>query len=403
LEHPLKMWDPELLSEMYRTEELCDTEIWVRNYDASTLCCRRAHKFVLSLISPVFRRMIHWEEKKRASRAEAGLFLTITLNDVFLPTLTACLDYFYTGTVKMSCHDLDQLIELGKLADLLDVSSLREAVVSAATRLITPVTCAQILQSARDGLLTDLEDKCTSFALRNLPQVTCTPCFLDLDEEVLDNLFADDRLTGFNEEALYEALLLWVAHGDPGRHLVNLVQYSTSVTDSNADPPGPDPIADEDRVAHVCRLDTPNVALQGCLGGPADIPNFLASLSSTSARGEHLFELVRFCAMADDYLRGHVSSDAVRLGLPVLAAAAASAAALPPHRRGRHCARGGSGPEAAAWRRLTWSSSGEMAGHAGSVEALAVHGRWLVSGARDGSVRLWGMESSKCEVVLNER
>ncbi len=70
----------------------------------------------------------------------------------------AMIDFVYKGSVCIA-PDIEQLFSLGKLADRLDIASLRRAVVDRAQELLTIDTCATFLQASRFSGLPELEER----------------------------------------------------------------------------------------------------------------------------------------------------------------------------------------------------------------------------------------------------
>ena len=70
----------------------------------------------------------------------------------------AMVDFVYKGSVCIAA-DIEQLFSLGKLADRLDIASLRRAVVDRAQELLTIDTCAIFLQASRFSGLPELEER----------------------------------------------------------------------------------------------------------------------------------------------------------------------------------------------------------------------------------------------------
>jgi len=123
-----------------------------------------------------------------------------------------------------------------------------------------------------------------------------------------------------------------------------------------------------------------------------------------------LFGRVRFALLGDEYISRRVRTDASEHGWTDVLHAADWALSLSPSER--HAAalpRGGSGPSLEEWGALDPRS--ELKGHAGAVEALAYWApQWvneaagnllfLVSGSRDGSIRLWDAATSEWRGTL---
>lgn len=133
--------------------------------------------------------MILWE---RSQTADDPARLTLRLEEVDSVVVGAFVDFVYQGRVTISAN-IELLLALGKLADRLDVASLRRAVVEQAQELLTVDTCAMMLQASNCSGLPELEHQCIRFALKHFMEVSAHPAFLCLEHSVLQDLVADDR------------------------------------------------------------------------------------------------------------------------------------------------------------------------------------------------------------------
>jgi len=160
---------PLALGEIFASGELVDVvlrplEATARD-DAKPL---RVHSLVLALASPVLRKMIQWE-RERTTRAEEGGAVILQL-DASAATLECFVSYVYQGRTLVR-GDAAELLSLGRLADQLDVQSLRNAVLAQARDMLTADTCTLFLNAGRHEGLPELEEIAMGFALRHLRSV----------------------------------------------------------------------------------------------------------------------------------------------------------------------------------------------------------------------------------------
>ena len=134
--------------------------------------------------------MILWERSQATDPTPARL--TLRLEEVDSAVVGAFVDFVYQGHVTIAAN-IELLLALGKLADRLDVTSLRRAVVEQAQALLTVDTCAMMLQASNCSGLPELENQCIRFALKHFIDVSAHPTFVCLEQCVLQDLVADDR------------------------------------------------------------------------------------------------------------------------------------------------------------------------------------------------------------------
>ncbi len=303
--------------------------------------------------------------------------LCLSLPEVEIEVLRQFVEFVYTGKISC-CGGVQDLVKLGRLADVLDVRSLQEMVESAARRIISVQTCCSLLQFSIDCGLTALTSHCTRFVHENFVAVTLTEGFPRLNYEVVEALLADDRLTCTHEETVYEGLSMWLSANSKQAesHAVNCTAHCCPATDAHHEPA----TADKEKT------------------GPDSAPREL--FATQRMRLKQLISTVRFALIPDAYLREVVCSDADRLGCLELEEVASATISMPVADRLAVRGRGGCGPKQQEWldMQVAWT----LKGHAGSVDTLAVYGEHrVISGSRDGSIRVWNTQTGACEGVLS--
>jgi hypothetical protein len=169
----------------------------------------RAHMCVLAAVSPVLRKMLTGGFKESRTLNEAGTRV-ITLHEVSAVQVRALLEWIYMGTMQV--RSTRELMMLGKLADVLDVQPLHQRVRQHALKGLSDDTCAEIMQSAHDAGLAEINDECLKYAMQRFDSVAKTDGFLALSEDVLALLLASDNLESSSEESVYEHVLRWMQY-----------------------------------------------------------------------------------------------------------------------------------------------------------------------------------------------
>lgn len=397
---PLASWDNNVILELYKEGELADVVIRARDFaNGASWVSKEVHSFVLALASPVLRRMINWEKQRTISsdgshRKKDSSGLVLEFGEEDHRVVAALCDFIYTGETQVFGGP-QQLVALCKLADQLDVQRLREAVVEAARQSLAVSTCALMLQACRHAGVPELEEACMQFALKNFEEVSQTAPFLDLHAEYLASMLADDRLQASSEAVVYEALVMWMTGGRPGRRLSALSQldppalWSMPVELTEGGEGGGAGGAHQAQHADLCAAPS----AQSSRSSEADEDEDEDEMAEGGVLKSDLLDCIRFGLLRDEYLKARVLEDARRWGCGEMEAKAEKALRMDPAARNGISSRSGSGPDEAAVQRYRVRHVAKD--HAGCVAALAVYGHVIVSGSRDGSIRLFDIASGR--------
>ena len=164
---------------------------------------------ILSLISPVFHRMICGHFKEGSTKQ---LDLEGVESQLFQKVLKmAC------GVPEISVAGINEALQLAALADRFGMPDVRDAAEREAARHITVAECADILRTAAETGLPLVEAACHTFALTQFVAVAATDGFLALEEDEVLRMLEDDGLVAGGEEEVFEAVLRWMRGGPDGR------------------------------------------------------------------------------------------------------------------------------------------------------------------------------------------
>lgn len=360
-----------LLGSCCSNQELVDVELRGKGKGSTW-----AHKVILSLVSPVLRKMISWETSRAADRV-----VVLYFPEIDTPNVHKFVEFLYTGKVP-ECKGVEDLVKLAKIGDMLDVRSLQDVVEDAGCRMLCVATCGALLQCSTDCGLRRLEEQCTQFALHNFEEVSRTPGFLGVQIDVVKGLLGDDRLTCHSEEGVYESLFHWMARGILPYRLSSMDPHAEICKDVSGLSDGfVEGIWDGEGGAHTSSCDSED-----------------NQHSREGLRGPELLKHVRFPLMNDEFLRSVVIVDAELWDCSEMKEAVQEALSMPSDHRVTTAGRTGAGPTLEKWQALRVAV--DLKGHAGSVEALSVYGSHMVSGSRDGSIRIWDTHTGRCEASL---
>lgn len=372
-EHPCKGWDLETLRSMLAEGELLDLELRSRAQDGTWIALR-VHSLIMALVSPVLRRMILWEGSRGAGEgagaAGCSKCKVLELEEVHSSVVEAFIEFVYKGFVHIS-PQIENLLALGKLADRLDVVSLRRAVLAQTQQLLTVHTCAIFLQASHFSGLPELEERVFHFALERFVEVSVYPSFHRLDQVVLENLVADDRLSVPNEEAVLVALMQWrlgrAAEGldvqaEGWERLLNCVRFamiSPSFLES-----GEAVLAEQINCSELRKRLYARTA--ACANGGSEAYPAQEAAWETRSSEVHMIDK--------------------------------SLDVIPAERGALQMPRGGSGPG------QDWCSRVKMAMelklHSGAVEAVTYYRGAVISASRDGCIKLCSAHTGRVDQVL---
>uniref|UniRef100_A0A7S0E0T4 BTB domain-containing protein n=1 Tax=Hanusia phi TaxID=3032 RepID=A0A7S0E0T4_9CRYP len=367
----------ETLQEIYGNGELLDLEFLSKKKGCEQLSAKRAHSVIMALVSPVLRRMISWEQARCKAN---GRVIALQLEEVDSNVLEAFVDFVYTGSARIR-DDVEELVAIGRLADRLDVTSLRETVIRESRKMLDVSTCVAFLNASRDSGLPELEELCFQFALDHYELVAHTPSFSSLDQGILEDLIADDRLRVRKEEDIVMSIELWL---EAGREDATMREEG------------------EEGVSNARAGEEQEAVEEG----------YDRSDSSTGKEDEkegvdqerrlpkhfswRMISSIRWNLIENKFVEDMVVKLACRKNCSLLNQFVGYSMKFPNSYRSQ---RGGSGPGYDVVRRLRITR--EMKHHAGAVAALSYHHGLIVSASHDGSVKLTNLTSGKTEGGLS--
>ena len=296
----------------------------------------RANSFLLSMASPVLHKMI------------SGSFTVSTTRQLPLQEVDG---KAFEEVMKLWCgkegraEQLDDVMEMASVAyrlEILDVFALLEASIIGELR---PELCAEALISSRRLGLSQVEAAAWTIAVEQFDEVCRTAGFMVLDEETVGKLLEEDGLGVVKEEKAFEGLVRWMK-GDGG----------------------------------------------GGLRGRALLRSIRFGVMEVGYLEEKARELLP--KKHREWLEGLVGQ-ALRAKAAVLAKATVDLGQLGVKALTRRRGRG------VEWGRYCEGGDGSrLQGHSDDVIALAECEERMCSGAEDGSIRLWRLDTLEEERVL---
>ena len=161
---------------------------------------------MLSLASPVLHKMLCGSFNESVERL-------ITLDDVNIAVFTDVLE-LWLG--KEKCKELKDAMAIASVADRFEMTGVLNAVEQAILAELQVGVCAELLSASEKMGLPRIATAARHLALTCFEEVADTAGFLQLDEEALSGLLADDSLHLTREEKAFEGLVAWMRSGDGG-------------------------------------------------------------------------------------------------------------------------------------------------------------------------------------------
>ena len=181
------------------------------------------------MVSPVWQRELfvdaavgsEGDEGDTNPRVENPRHLkdTLVLDDINANALQKLLA-LACGAARTLDLGLDELLEMLQTTIRYDILAVRTTLEDAVCELLTTETCGRILQVAVSSSLPPLGaggrlvDQCREVALGRFESFAATAGFLDVSEDVLWHLLAEDDLTARSEEAVFDAVVRWMTAGE---------------------------------------------------------------------------------------------------------------------------------------------------------------------------------------------
>lgn len=161
----------------------------------------RAHKNVLSAVSPFFVKLLKTDMKEK----EEGV---IRFEEISESILADVLDFIYTGSIKMK--DEETAKELIFAAEYLLLLSLKTRAARFLEKQLTSTNCISTLRFAQKYRCDELVDKCTKFIHNNFASVAESDEFLRLKAEEVEKWISSENICVPDEEDVFRIILKWI-------------------------------------------------------------------------------------------------------------------------------------------------------------------------------------------------
>ena len=163
----------------------------------------RAHKNVLSAVSPFFVKLLKTHMKEK----EEGV---IRFEEMSESILADVLDFIYTGSIKMK--DKETAKELIFAAEYLLLLSLKTRAGRFLEKQLTSTNCISTLRFAQKYRCDELVDKCTKFIHDNFASVAVSDEFLNSEAGEVEKWISSENICVLDEEDVFRIILTWIEH-----------------------------------------------------------------------------------------------------------------------------------------------------------------------------------------------
>lgn len=163
----------------------------------------RAHKNVLSAVSPFFVKLFKTDMKEK----EEGV---IRFEEISESIMADILDFIYTGSIKMK--DEETTKELIFAAEYLLLVSLKTRLGRFLEKQLTSTNCISTLRFAQKYRCDELVDTCTKFMHDNFASVAVSDGFLNSEAGEVEKWISSENICVPDEEDVFRIILTWIEH-----------------------------------------------------------------------------------------------------------------------------------------------------------------------------------------------
>ena len=160
------------------------------------------NSFCLSLLSPVFHKMLCGDFKEKTDRR-------IELDDDEEKALRKVMELACGCEDGVRVRGVGDMMDLGATADQYGMEAVVSAVEEAVVSSVTVETCGEVLRHGGGGQLPRSESAAWTLALERFEAVSWSGGFLGLNESVMCSLVGDNKLAA-EENAVLEAVVEWI-------------------------------------------------------------------------------------------------------------------------------------------------------------------------------------------------
>lgn len=197
------------LKSMYDNQLLVDVTICVQERKF------RCHRSVLAAVSPYFRAMftINLIESKTDS---------IIIQEVDKESVTLIIDYAYTGCIKITRHNAQNLLVAASIFQIIPVI---DACARFMETQLDVSNCIGIHYFALVHNCRELRDRALEHVEKNFVQVSHGDEFLGLDYSRAAEILCSNELNVEKEEFVFDALMRWIQYNETERikHMASLL------------------------------------------------------------------------------------------------------------------------------------------------------------------------------------
>ncbi|CAH1959921.1 unnamed protein product [Acanthoscelides obtectus] len=206
---------PPVWKELRVNAQLCDGI--VKCDDGSEF---KIHRAILAAVSPYFKALFTNSINRTQEEAtEARVNVT---GDIF----QSFLDFAYTGTCTITKNNVKHLLQYADQYEILDVVQLCCAFL---INDLSPTNCLETLKFASQYFCNELMHKGRLYIRHNFAKLMKESYeFYKISAPHLEDILKDDELNVKNEEAVFEAIKMWIGYS-PTRRKIHLFRIPYGV------------------------------------------------------------------------------------------------------------------------------------------------------------------------------